>query len=108
MARNRMGGNPFARWRNNPEVTMKLLQAAALLVLIASPAFAAENITTPSNNVPGPQNSGAGIAGQPGGKNGPAAKVQGQVANSDQTNSTTRLQDTAKIPGKAGGKSGPA
>jgi hypothetical protein len=87
---------------------MKLLQAAALLALIASPASAGENITTSSNNVPGAQNSGAGIAGQPGGKNGPATNVQGQVANSDQTDSTTRLQDTSKIPGKAGGKSGPA
>ena len=46
-------GNPFARWRNIPEITMKLLQAAALLALIASPASAGENITTPSNNVPG-------------------------------------------------------
>jgi hypothetical protein len=87
---------------------MKLFQAAALLALIGSPALAAENITTPNNNVQGAQNSGAGIAGQPGGKNGPATNVQGQVANSDQTNATTRLQDTSKIPGKAGGKSGPA
>jgi hypothetical protein len=101
-----MVGKPFALWRNNPEVTMKLLQAAAVLALIAPPAFAAENTTTPSNNVPSAQNSGAGIAGQPGGKNGPA--TTGHVANSDQTNPTTRLRDTSKIPGKAGGKSGPA
>ena len=88
---------------------MKVLQATALLALIASPALAlAQNTTTPSNNGPSAQNSGAGISGQPGGKNGPAANAQGQVANSDQTNSTTRLQDTSKIPGKAGSKSGPA
>jgi hypothetical protein len=58
--------------------------------------------------VPSGQNSGAGISGQPGGKNGPATNAQGQAANSDQTNPATRLQDTSKIPGKAGGKSGPA
>ena len=89
---------------------MKVLQATALLALIASPALAlAQNTTTPSNNgpsarkIPVPE-----ISGQPGGKNGPAANAQGQVANSDQTSSTTRLQDTSKIPGKAGSKSGPA
>jgi hypothetical protein len=89
---------------------MKLSRAAALLALIASPVLA-QNTTTPSNdrlNGPSAPNSGAGISGQPGGKNGPATKAQGQVANSDQTNPTTRLQDTGKIPGKAGGKSGPA
>jgi uncharacterized membrane protein len=86
---------------------MKLLQAAALLALIASPAFAAQNTAGP-DNAPSAQNSGVGIAGQPGGKNGPATNAQGQVAHSDQANSTTHLQDTAKIPGQAGGKSGPA
>lgn len=87
---------------------MKLLQAAALLALIASPAFAAQNTAGPGANTPSAQNSGAGIAGQPGAKNGPATNSQGQIANSKQTDSTTRLQDTAKIPGQPGGKSGPA
>lgn len=87
---------------------MKLIQAAAVLALIASPALAAQNGTTPSSNVPSGQNSGAGVSGQAGGKNGPAANAQGRVANSDQTDPTTRLRDTSKIPGQAGGKSGPA
>jgi opacity protein-like surface antigen len=87
---------------------MKLLQAATMLALIASPALAAQNTTTPSNNAPSAQNSGAGISGQPGGKDGPASTMQGGASNSNQTNPTTRLQDTSKIPGKAGGKSGPA
>jgi hypothetical protein len=84
---------------------MKLLQAAAILTLIASPVLAAQNTTTPGN---AGQSSGAGVSGQAGGKNGPATDTQGQVANSDQSNSTTRLQDSSKIPGKAGSKSGPA
>jgi hypothetical protein len=85
---------------------MKLFQAAALVALVVLPALAAENTTTPDNNGPGTQNSGAGISGQPGGKNGPATNTQGQVANSTQANSPTQV--TSKIPGKAGGKSGPA
>jgi hypothetical protein len=87
---------------------MTLLQKAAMLALIVSPALAIQSTAQPSHNVPSAQNSGAGIAGQPGGKNGPAANSRGQVASSDQTHSTTHLQDTAKIPGKAGGTSGPA
>jgi hypothetical protein len=46
-----------------------------------------------------------GIAGQPGGKNGPAPN---STASGDQKNPTTQLQDTSKIQGKPGGKSGPA
>jgi hypothetical protein len=79
---------------------VKLLQAAALLAIVASPAIAQSTIT------PSTQNSGAGIPGQPGNKNGPAADAHGQAA--DQINPTTRLQDTSKIPGKPGSKSGPA
>jgi hypothetical protein len=87
---------------------MKLLHAAAMLALIASPAIAAQNPASTSDNAPSGQNSGAGISGQPGGKNGPAATAQGGTATSGQTDPATRLQDTSKIPGKAGGKSGPA
>jgi hypothetical protein len=95
-------------WRKSLdlEVAMKLFHAAALLALLTSPALAAQD--TPTLNGPSAQNSGAGISGQPGGKNGPATDGRGQVRNSDQTNSARRLQDSAKIPGKAGGKSGPA
>jgi hypothetical protein len=87
---------------------MKLSRAAALLALIASPVLAQNSPSNDRLNGPSAPNSGAGISGQPGGKNGPATNAQGQVANSNQTNPTTRLQDTGKIPGKAGGKSGPA
>ena len=55
-------------------------------------------------------NSGAGISGQAGNKNGPAASSPGTQANtqSNQQNEAVREQDSAKIPGKPGSKSGPA
>jgi hypothetical protein len=82
---------------------MNLMKAAAVLALLASPALAQT-----ASNSPSAPNSGAGIAGQPGGKNSPAAKSgQGQTATA-QTNATTSLQDTSKVQGKPGGKSGPA
>lgn len=59
--------------------------------------------------VPSAQSSGAGIAGQPGNKSGPAAKP-GETVGSGTTeqNTTVQQQDTSKIKGLAGGKSGPA
>ena len=50
----------------------RLLQAAAVLIMFASPAIA-QSTTTPST-----QNSGAGIPGQPGSTNGPAAGARGR------------------------------
>jgi hypothetical protein len=48
-----------------------------------------------------PQNSGAGISGAPGSKNGPSVQ-QGTVGS----NSTVQQQDPANIKGMPGGKSG--
>ena len=87
---------------------MNPLKAAAVLAMLATPALA-QTTGNSTINSPSAHNSGAGIAGQPGGKNGPAAKSDtNQTASSQQTNSTTSLQDTSKIPGKPGSKSGPA
>ena len=47
-------------------MTFRLTGAIAILAMVALPAFA-QTPTPPSS-----QNSGVGIAGQPGGKNGPA------------------------------------
>ena len=82
-----------------PNMTFRLTGAIAILAMVALPALA-QTQTSPSS-----QNSGAGIAGQPGGKNGPAPK---STASNDQNNPTTQLQDTSKIQGKPGSKSGPA
>jgi Tfp pilus assembly protein FimT len=80
---------------------MSLLRAAAVLAMLASPVLAQ------TANNPSAPNSGAGIAGQTGGANGPAVKPgEGQSASSQQSNPAT--QDTSKIQGKPGGKSGAA
>jgi hypothetical protein len=81
---------------------MKTHIAAALAMLALSALPALAQMT--STQSPGGQNSGAGITGQPGGQSGPTAKSN---AN-DQTNPTTRQQDSSKVPGKPGSKSGPA
>jgi|tagenome__1003787_1003787.scaffolds.fasta_scaffold20770318_2 hypothetical protein len=75
-------------------MTFRLIGVIAVLAIVTLPVLA---------QTPTPPNSGAGIAGQPGGKSGPAAKT---TAGDDQRNPTT--QDTSKIQGKPGGESGPA
>jgi len=58
---------------------------------------------------PSVQNSGAGVPGQAGNKSGPPAS--GRQANDNQAPQQSGMagaQDTAKIPGKPGGKSGQA
>jgi hypothetical protein len=82
-----------------PEMTFHLTGAIAILAMVALPALA-QTPTPPSS-----QSSGVGIAGQAGGKNGPAPNSS---ASNDQRNPATQLQDTSKIQGKPGGKSGPA
>jgi hypothetical protein len=64
-------------------------------------------------NAPSGSNSGAGIAGQPGSKSGPAVKspnsTTGSGASSDaQRSQGSGNQDAAKVPGLPGSKSGPA
>lgn len=54
---------------------------------------------------PSAQNSGAGIAGAPGNKNGPPAQKGTVGANSQ--NSTVQQQDPSNIKGLPGNKSGP-
>jgi hypothetical protein len=77
-----------------------------LAILTVLPFF----LTTPAlaQNVqqqPTSPNSGAGIAGQPGSKSGPAAKSPSATSGSGVGES--RNQDAAKVPGLPGSKSGP-
>jgi hypothetical protein len=89
----------------------KLIAVAAMIVCLGAPALAQSggNVSVPSG-----QNSGAGIQGHPGNKNGPAAKspTTGSATSTSEQDAeqgkVTRQQDSAKIPGKTGGKSGPA
>ena len=89
--------------------TLKLVIAAVAVVLATPPAGAQTTSpgTTGQATMP---NSDAGVAGQPGNKNGPAAKpsagTTGAATNTGEGSKS--LQDTSKIPGRAGGKSGPA
>ena len=82
---------------------------SALAVAFALSAFGATAQTTQPNvsNAPSAQNSGTGIAGQPGSKNGPAAKPGDTVGSSSGTNSTVQQQDTSNVKGLPGNKSGP-
>lgn len=86
----------------------KLIAIAAALAFVSTPALAQTSYgTTPETTTPpSANNSGTGIAGQPGGKNGPAAKST--TGSASEQNTHTQQQDSSKIPGKAGGKSGPA
>jgi len=82
-----------------------LYGAIATLSLIATPVLA--ETTPPNSNTLSSQGSGAGVHGQPGGKNGPALSHDGN-SGIQQTNPTTALQDTKGVQGKPGSKSGPA
>ena len=64
-------------------------------------------------NPPSAQNSGAGIAGKPGSKSGPAVRPSGgttghELNANEGRNENTGSQDAAKVPGLPGSKSGPA
>ncbi len=86
----------------------KVLSAAAVLAMMAVPAWA-QSSAQPST-APSTENSGAGIAGKPGNKNGPALNAPGTTGagpSEAQTNSGTSM-DASKIKGAPGNKSGPA
>ena len=89
----------------------RIFSLAVALALSAAPGFAQTQTTKPDvSSAPSAQNSGAGIAGQPGGKSGPSAKQTGTVgsgANAATQNPTVQQQDTSKIQGLPGNKSGP-
>jgi uncharacterized membrane protein len=90
---------------------MRLITSGFALALALSASAAMAQTTSPNvSNAPSAQNSGAGIAGQPGNKSGPAMKPgsTGTVGSAtDQQNSTVQQQDPSKIKGMPGTKSGP-
>jgi hypothetical protein len=73
----------------------KTLLVGVLVTLLVGPAFAQSTTSQPNN-------SGAGVQGMPGNKNGPAANSSGG------SNATTQQQDPSKIQGLPGNKSGPS
>ena len=81
---------------------------AAGLLMTAGAAFAQNgqlNGTPPSAH-----NSGAGIQGAPGNKNGPPATpgTVGSSSTTERQNPAVSEQDSAKVKGLPGNKSGPA
>ncbi|MCA1411736.1 hypothetical protein I6F30_11370 [Bradyrhizobium sp. NBAIM20] len=87
-------------------IASALVLASAML----APAAFAQTTKPDVSSAPSAQNSGAGIAGQPGNKNGPAAKPGETVGSSstlNQQNPTVQQQDTSNIKGLPGNKSGP-
>lgn len=90
---------------------MKWTASTLAIALVFSAASAFAQTSKPDvSNAPSAQNSGAGIAGQPGNKNGPAAKPGETVGSSTgtQQNPTVQHQDSSNIKGLPGNKSGPA
>src|SRR3954453_1245939 len=90
----------------------KMLRIISLIALglatLAVPVSAQTD--KPNVSAPSANNSGAGIAGYPGNKNGPAAN-KGTVGSSQATNPvspTVGNQDAAKVRGLPGNKNGPA
>jgi hypothetical protein len=81
---------------------------AAMCALILSVVTASAQSNNSPATAPSGQNSGAGIPGQPGNKNGPPAQkgTIGSTATTKQGNITTQEQDSARIKGLPGNKSG--
>jgi len=90
---------------------MRSIASAIIFALtLSAPATIAQTTTPDVSTAPSAQNSGAGIAGQPGNKNGPATKPSETVGSSttlNQQNPTVQQQDTSNIKGLPGNKSGP-
>jgi len=85
----------------------RIMSALAVgLTTLALPAFAQTD--KPNVSVPSANNSGAGIPGQPGNKNGPPAN-RGTVGSTtaNPQNPTVSNQDAANVKGLPGNKSGP-
>ncbi|WP_247528718.1 hypothetical protein [Bradyrhizobium sp. 199] len=89
---------------------MRWIVSLATLALAATAPAALAQTKPDVSAAPSAQNSGAGIAGQPGNKNGPAAKpgdTVGASSSMNQQNPTVQQQDTSNIKGLPGNKSGP-
>ncbi|WP_431015519.1 hypothetical protein [Bradyrhizobium pachyrhizi] len=90
---------------------MRCIASALVFALALSAPVALAQTTKPDvSGAPSAQNSGAGIAGQPGNKNGPAAKpgeTVGASSSSNQQDPTVQHQDTSNVKGLPGNKSGP-
>jgi hypothetical protein len=83
------------------------LAAATCLIWVSA---ASAQSAQPNAAPPSAQNSGAGIQGEPGNKNGPppGAGTVGSSATTNRNNPDVSTQDPANVKGLPGNKSGPA
>ncbi|WP_257169258.1 hypothetical protein [Bradyrhizobium sp. SRS-191] len=82
---------------------------ACAFVVSAGSAWA-QGTQQPTTTPPSAQNSGAGIQGAPGNKNGPSATDSGTVGSSstiNRQNPDVSAQDPSNIKGMPGNKNGP-
>lgn len=88
----------------NPMVSL----VAVAMIAWSAAAFAQGE--QPNTAPPSAQNSGAGIQGAPGNKNGPPANkgTVGSSATTERHNPNVSAQDPSNIEGKPGNQSGPA
>ena len=86
----------------------RTLIIASLALAISSPVALAQTANSGVSTTPSAPNSGAGIAGQPGNKNGPAARSTDTVGSAAGANQQNPAQDASNIKGLPGNKSGPA
>jgi len=89
---------------------MKSVTVLFVAGLVMSTLAASAQTTPPSGAPPSAQNSGAGIQGTPGNKNGPPAEkgTVGSSATMNRQNPDVSAQDPANVKGLPGNKSGPA
>ena len=87
---------------------MKAIMSVVAAGLLMSATAASAQSVQP-NAAPSAQNSGAGIQGAPGNKNGPATNsgTVGSAASGGQ-NPSVSAQDPSNVKGLPGNKSGPA
>ncbi|MGJ4887345.1 hypothetical protein [Bradyrhizobium sp. HKCCYLR20261] len=86
--------------------TISLIACALVVSATSALAQGGQQPTAP----PSANNSGAGIQGAPGNKNGPAATDSGTVGSSsiiNQQNPNVSAQDPSNIKGMPGNKNGP-
>lgn len=89
---------------------MKLTVSLVAVAMVASSATAFAQGGQQNTSPPSAQNSGAGIQGAPGNKNGPPADkgTVGSSATTERHNPSVSAQDPSNIEGKPGNQSGPA
>jgi hypothetical protein len=84
------------------------MRTTALALAFCASAALAQTAKPDVSAAPSAQNSGAGIAGAPGNKNGPAVKPGDTVGSTmNQQNPTVQQQDPSNIKGLPGNKNGP-